>query len=125
MPAANVSAYAPAALLGTRIASSVGSARSCQSTSGPYGFASRLRNHRDLALFDLAVDSKLRVRLEKLQLPDIQASSQANERASIIQSKTQRTVRFEINKRIRKAPARWMEEPPDGQLGAPLARAVP
>lgn len=54
-------------------------------------------NHRDLALFNLAIDSKLRgCDLVRLKVADIYASGQVKVRASIIQSKTQRPVRFEI-----------------------------
>ncbi|WP_323767700.1 tyrosine-type recombinase/integrase [Marinovum sp.] len=70
------------------------------------------KNHRDLALFNLAIDSKLRGRdLVKLKVADIYASGQVKERASIIQSKTQRPVRFEITEGTRKTIPRWMEEP--------------
>lgn len=69
-------------------------------------------NHRDLALFNLAVDSKLRgCDLVKLKVVDVYASGQVKERASIIQSKTQRPVRFEITEGTRKSLSRWMEEP--------------
>lgn len=69
-------------------------------------------NHRDLALFNLAIDSKLRgCDLVKLKVADIYASGQVKERASIIQSKTKRPVRFEITEGTRKSILRWMEEP--------------
>ena len=69
-------------------------------------------NHRDLALFNLAVDSKLRgCDLVKLKVVDVYASGQVKERTSIIQSKTQRPVRFEITEGTRKTLPRWMEEP--------------
>ena len=69
-------------------------------------------NHRDLALFNLAIDSKLRgCDLVKLKVADVHAAGQVKERASIIQSKTQRSVRFEITEGTRKSILRWMEEP--------------
>ena len=69
-------------------------------------------NHRDLALFNLAIDSKLRgCDLVKLKVADVYAAGQVKERASIIQSKTQRPVRFEITEGTRRSLARWMEEP--------------
>ncbi|HCE71554.1 tyrosine-type recombinase/integrase [Ruegeria pomeroyi] len=69
-------------------------------------------NHRDLAQFNLAIDSKLRgCDLVKLKVAGIYASGQVKERASIIQSKTQRPVRFEITEGTRKSILRWMEEP--------------
>ncbi len=69
-------------------------------------------NHRDLALFNLAIDSKLRgCVLVKLKVADVHAAGQVKERASIIQSKTQKSVRFEITEGTRKSILRWMEEP--------------
>jgi site-specific recombinase XerC len=69
-------------------------------------------NHRDLALFNLAIDSKLRgCDLVKLKVADVYASGHVKERASIIQSKTQRSVRFEITEGTRKSLTRWMTEP--------------
>src|SRR5210317_2240552 len=66
-------------------------------------------NHRDLALFNLAIDSKLRgCDLVRLKVADFYASGHVKERASIIQSKTQRPVRFEITEG---SLTRWMEEP--------------
>ncbi|MBE1285043.1 MAG: tyrosine-type recombinase/integrase [Rhodobacteraceae bacterium] len=70
-------------------------------------------NHRDLALFNLAIDSKLRgCDLVTLKVADVYAAGQVKERASIIQSKTQKPVRFEITEGTRKSILRWMEEPP-------------
>lgn len=64
--------------------------------------------HRDLALFNLAIDSKLRgCNLVKLKVADVYASGYMKERASIIQSKTQRPVRFEITEDTSKSLARW------------------
>ena len=69
-------------------------------------------NHRDLALFNLAIDSKLRgCDLVTLKVVDVFAASQVKERASVIQSKTQKPVRFEITDGTRKSLARWMSEP--------------
>jgi site-specific recombinase XerC len=69
-------------------------------------------NHRDLALFNLAIDSKLRgCDLVRLKVADVYASGQVRERASIIQSKIQRPVRFEITDGTRKSLTRWLEEP--------------
>lgn len=54
-------------------------------------------NVRDLALFNLAIDSKLRgCDLVTLKVIDVYAAGQVRERASIIQSKTRKPVRFEI-----------------------------
>lgn len=54
-------------------------------------------NLRDLALFNVATDSKLRgCDLVRLQVVDVMASGQIKERASVLQSKTQKPARFEI-----------------------------
>lgn len=69
-------------------------------------------NHRDLALFNLAIDSKLRgCDLVKLMVADVFAAGQVKERTSIIQSKTQKPVRFEITEGTRKSLLRWMDDP--------------
>lgn len=69
-------------------------------------------NHRDLALFNLAIDSKLRgCDLVKMKVVDVMASGQIKERASVLQSKTQTPVRFEISEGTRASLARWMREP--------------
>ena len=52
---------------------------------------------RDLALFNLAIDSKLRAcDLLKIKVSDISSSGKINKRATISQQKTGRPVRFEI-----------------------------
>ncbi|SFQ59303.1 Phage integrase family protein [Roseivivax halotolerans] len=67
---------------------------------------------RDLALFNTAIDSKLRgCDLIKLKVADVFAAGQVKERASVIQSKTQKPVRFEITEGTRKSLLRWMDEP--------------
>jgi len=54
-------------------------------------------NHRDLALFNMAIDSKLRgCDLVRMKVVDVMATGQIKERASVLQSKTQKPVRFEI-----------------------------
>ena len=69
-------------------------------------------NHRDLALFNLAINSKLRgCDLVKLKVVDVYDAVRVKKRASIIQSKTQKPVRFEITEGTRKSILRWMEEP--------------
>ncbi|MGI3186922.1 tyrosine-type recombinase/integrase [Nioella aestuarii] len=69
-------------------------------------------NLRDLALFNLAIDSKLRgCDLVKLKVADVYAAGRVKERASIIQSKTRKPVRFEITEGTRKSLLGWMDEP--------------
>jgi hypothetical protein len=47
-------------------------------------------NHRDLALFNMAIDSKLRgCDLVRMKFVDLMASGQIKARASVLQSKTQ------------------------------------
>ncbi len=67
---------------------------------------------RDLALFNLAIDSKLRgCDLVKLMVANVYAAGQVKERASIIQSKTRKPVRFEITEGTRKSLAAWLQDP--------------
>jgi len=69
-------------------------------------------NHRDLALFNLAIDSKLRgCDLVCLKVADVLAAGHVKERTSIIQSKTQKPVRFEITEGTRKSVLRWIGKP--------------
>lgn len=68
-------------------------------------------NHRDLALFNMAIDSKLRgCDLVKMKVVDVMASGQIKERASVLQSKTQKPVRFEITEGTRASVEKWMED---------------
>ena len=67
---------------------------------------------RELALFNLAIDSKLRgCDLVKLMVANVYAAGQVKERASIIQSKTRKPVRFEITEGTRKSLAAWLQDP--------------
>ena len=68
-------------------------------------------NHRDLALFNMAIDSKLRgCDLVKMKVVDVMASGQIKERASVLQSKTQKPVLFEISESTRASVEKWMED---------------
>nr|WP_302476997.1 integrase [Ruegeria atlantica] len=68
-------------------------------------------NHRDLALFNMAIDNKLRgCDLAKMKVVDIMASGQIKERASVLQSKTQKPVCFEITKGTRTSVEKWLED---------------
>ena len=65
-------------------------------------------NHRDLALFNLAIDSKLRgCDLVSLKVVDVMAAGRIKTRASILQSKTQIPVQFEITEGTRTSLAGW------------------
>lgn len=69
-------------------------------------------NARDLALFNLAIDSKLRgCDLVRLKVADVYAAGQVKQRASIIQSKTRKPVRFEIAEGTRNSLAAWLDDP--------------
>jgi site-specific recombinase XerC len=69
-------------------------------------------NARDLALFNLAVDSKLRgCDLVSIRVTDVFATGHAKERASIVQSKTGKPVRFEITETTRRSLERWISDP--------------
>lgn len=59
---------------------------------------------RDLALFDLALDSKLRgYDLVKLRLSDIATASGIRSRVMVLQQKTGRPVQFEITEQARRS----------------------
>jgi len=63
-----------------------------------------LIRHRDLALFNLAIDSKLRCcDLVGLRIADVAPHGYAVDRASVRQRKTGRPVRFEIREQTRQA----------------------
>lgn len=66
---------------------------------------------RDLALFNLALDCKLRgCDLVKLKLRDISHGSQLLSRATILQQKTHKPVQFEITEPTREALSNWIEK---------------
>ncbi len=64
---------------------------------------------RDLALFNLAIDSKLRAcDLVKVRVSDVIHGDSIMPRASIIQSKTGQPVRFEIMEQTRETLSEWI-----------------
>ena len=64
---------------------------------------------RELALFNLAIDSKLRgCDLVGLRVHDIAQASQVARRAIVMQEKTQRPVQFELTEQTRDAVAAWI-----------------
>jgi integrase len=68
--------------------------------------ASRIR---DLALFDLAIDSKLRAcDLVRLRVRDVSHGDRVAARTIVMQQKTQRPVQFEITEQTREAVAKWI-----------------
>ena len=72
----------------------------------------RLQNEgrrRDLALFNLAIDSKLRASdLLNIRVSDVSTDGRANTRATVSQQKTKQPVRFEITPRTRKSIEQWI-----------------
>jgi integrase len=69
-------------------------------------------NIRDLALFNLAVDSKLRgCDLVRLLVADVFVAGRVKERTSILQSKTKQPVQFEITADTRKSLREWIDDP--------------
>lgn len=65
---------------------------------------------RDRALFDLAIDSKLRgCDLVKLRIGDLVSGGHIRNRATVIQQKTSRPVQFEIMTETRSTLERWFE----------------
>jgi len=66
---------------------------------------------RDLAMFNLAVESKLpRCDLVSLQVRDVTHGNQILPRAMVIQRKTQRPVQFELTEPTRAAVLAWIEK---------------
>ena len=64
---------------------------------------------RDLALFNLAIDSKLRAcDLVKLRVFDVSHGGQMASRAMVMQQKTGRPVQFEITQSTREALQAWI-----------------
>lgn len=71
------------------------------------------RRTRDLALFDLAIDSKLRgCDVVALRVGDIVSAGAIRRRAIVLQQKTGRPVQFEITDQTRQSIARWLDGRP-------------
>src|SRR6516225_2170328 len=67
------------------------------------------RRARNLALFNLAIDSKLRgCDLVRLQVADVSIGGRVRDRATIVQKKTGRPVQFEITEQTRAAIQAWL-----------------
>jgi hypothetical protein len=64
---------------------------------------------RELALFDLGIDSKLRAcDLVRLRVRDVCHGDRVAARAMVLQQKTQRPVQFEITAQTREALETWI-----------------
>ncbi|MBN9078099.1 MAG: integrase [Rhizobiales bacterium 65-79] len=73
-------------------------------------YLDRERRIRDRALFDLAIDSKLRgCDLVKIRIRDLVAGPEIRTRAIVIQQKTGRPVQFEITSDVRASLLAWLE----------------
>lgn len=66
---------------------------------------------RDLAMFNLAIDSKLRAcDLTKIRVRDICHGERVACRATVLQQKTQRPVQFEITEQTRECVEAWVKQ---------------
>lgn len=82
---------------------------------------------RDLALFNLALDSKLRgCDLLGLRVSDIQTGDELRNRAKVIQKKTGKPVQFEITQQTRECLRDWLKyarlEPHDWLFPSRISR---
>ncbi|WP_333878863.1 tyrosine-type recombinase/integrase [Methylobacter sp.] len=69
------------------------------------------KNTRELALFNLAIDSKLRgCDLVKLRVCDVAQGGRVSSRTIIMQQKTHRPVQFEITEQTRDSLANWISQ---------------
>ncbi|WP_298671518.1 tyrosine-type recombinase/integrase [uncultured Sphingomonas sp.] len=73
-------------------------------------FLDREERARDRALFDLAIDSKLRgCDLVKIKIGDIVSGAEIRTRAIVVQQKTGRPVQFELTADVRTSLLAWLE----------------
>jgi integrase len=67
---------------------------------------------RDLALFNLAIDSKMRgCDLVRLRVSDLVVGGAVRERVSIVQQKTRQPVQFEVSENTRQSILAWVAAP--------------
>lgn len=78
--------------------------------SGPIRVRLQLEGlRRDLAMFNLAIDSKLRgCDLVRLRVDDVSVGGRVRDRATVVQKKTGRPVQFEITEQTRMAVGEWL-----------------
>jgi len=73
-------------------------------------FLDREERLRDRALFDLAIDSKLRgCDLVKIKIADLVSGAEIRTRTMVIQQKTGRPVQFELTADVRGSLLAWLE----------------
>lgn len=69
-------------------------------------------NPRNLALFNLSIDSKLRgCDLVRLKVSDLVIGDMVRDRVTVIQSKTKRPVQFEVSENTRESIWNWVCSP--------------
>lgn len=67
------------------------------------------QSHRELALFNLAIDSKLRASdLVKIRVSDVSHGGRVSTRAIVMQQKTKTPVQFEITQQTRETLEHWI-----------------
>ena len=80
---------------------------------------------RNLAIFNLAIDSKLRAcDLVKLRLDDICSGLRVRQRATIVQKKTGRAVQFEITEQSKNSVEAWLPSLPNRRFSIPLPKSA-
>jgi site-specific recombinase XerC len=95
---------------GTQVASSAPSARSNRTRSGPSGFGSTANNASDRAMFDVAINSKLRgCDIVKIRISDLLSGGRVRSRAVVVQRKTGRPVQFELLEPARASILAWLQ----------------
>ena len=68
------------------------------------------RRLRDRALFDFAIDSKLRgCDVVRVRIGDVVSGGRVRDRAIVVQQKTKRPVQFELMDTARKTMRAWLE----------------
>jgi hypothetical protein len=68
------------------------------------------RRHRDLALFDVAIDSKLRgCDVTALRVSDVVTAGTPQRPANVLQQKTGLPVQFELTDQARQSISRWLD----------------
>jgi integrase len=88
-------------------------------------FLDRERRLRDRALFDLAIDSKLRgCDLVKIKIADLISGAEIKTRAIVTQQKTGRPVQFELTADVRASLFAWFERRGGGSTTT-LSQAAP
>lgn len=79
---------------------------------------------RDLAMFDIAIDSKLRgCDVVALRLCDVISARAVRSRSIVVQQKTGRPVQFEITEQTRRSLRSWLERRRAAGLGGSFQAA--